>query len=721
MKLFFRITLLTVLIATVWPVSLTAQQDISVFLLKAKLKQFEKKQGYLFDTAYSRTLIDLAYIYSYSYPDSALNLLSGHAGRCHTTGNSRGEVNTCMILGDAYQTKGIYKEALNYYEKSFLLIKNINYKDVLPLILNRIGTVHLNQGNYPEALSKFYESLKAAEAISNKTVIGATLNNIAVVYFHQGNFTEAEIYYKKRLKIAEEISDTSSMSLAYNGIGEINLQRKNLANAMYNLTIANNLASQIHDNEMWLATSLSLAEIYLASDSLQKAFHLFDTALNLSKQKDNGLFICNALIGLAKVHNRQHMLKEALANGLEGLQRAEKMGQVQLIKDAGEIVSIIYEAIGDGMNALKYYRLYKTNSDSLNNLASLRAVAAEKAGYEFSKKEIVFQRKTLQQRWLTFFAFAALVSLAVILWIISRSRNRLNKTYKDLQHKNALIETQKLLAEETLIKLKAAQSQLIQSEKMASLGELTAGIAHEIQNPLNFVNNFSEINEELLIEMKDELSKGKIEDAIVLADGAIENQKKINHHGKRAGAIVKGMLQHSRSSSSIKEPADINKLADEYLRLAYHGFRAKDKSFNATIKTDYDETIGNINIIPQDIGRVILNLVTNAFYAASLPPEGGSADPNNAKQPAVTVSTSKRTPLEGRRAEVLISVHDNGPGIPQKILDKIFQPFFTTKPTGQGTGLGLSLSYDIVKAHGGELKVETKEGAGSEFIIVLPV
>jgi signal transduction histidine kinase len=233
------------------------------------------------------------------------------------------------------------------------------------------------------------------------------------------------------------------------------------------------------------------------------------------------------------------------------------------------------------------------------------------------------------------------------------------------------------------------------------------------------------VNEELLTEMKDEMSKGKIDDAIALANDAIENQKKINHHGKRADAIVKGMLQHSRSSTGVKEPTDINALADEYFRLAYHGLRAKDKSFNATMKTNFDESIGNINIIPQDIGRVILNLITNAFYAAPLPPPGGGGfkDPDYKHDPTVWVSTKKVGD------KVLISVKDNGPGIPQKVLDKIFQPFFTTKPTGQArptgssgrkTGLGLSLAYDIIKAHGGELKVETKEGEGAEFIILLP-
>ncbi len=259
--------------------------------------------------------------------------------------------------------------------------------------------------------------------------------------------------------------------------------------------------------------------------------------------------------------------------------------------------------------------------------------------------------------------------------------------------------------------LKATQSQLIQSEKMASLGELTAGIAHEIQNPLNFVNNFSEVSNEMMDEMNEELDKGDINEAKAIGSDIKQNLEKINYHGKRADAIVKSMLEHSRTSTGVKEPTDINKLADEYLRLAYHGLRAKDKDFNAEMKTDFDEAIDKINIIPQDIGRVFLNLYNNAFYAVNEQKRKKSIS----YEPTVFVSTKK----SGN--SVLITVSDNGNGIPQKVVDKIFQPFFTTKPTGQGTGLGLSLSYDIVKAHGGEIKVESKEGEGSEFIIQLPV
>ena len=278
-----------------------------------------------------------------------------------------------------------------------------------------------------------------------------------------------------------------------------------------------------------------------------------------------------------------------------------------------------------------------------------------------------------------------------------------------LYRNNRLQKKSKRKTEVAYERLRNTQSQLIQSEKMASLGELTAGIAHEIQNPLNFVNNFSEVNEELLAEMKEELDKGNINDAKSIANDAIENQQKILHHGKRADAIVKGMLQHSKGSSGQKELTDLNALCDEYLRLSYHGLRAKDKSFNAKFDTQFDQSIEKVEVVPQDIGRVILNLITNAFYVVNEKSKQGIAG----YKPTVSVSTKK----EGNA--VLISVQDNGNGIPDSIKEKIFQPFFTTKPTGQGTGLGLSLSYDIVKAHGGELRVETKEGEGSEFIIQL--
>ncbi len=279
--------------------------------------------------------------------------------------------------------------------------------------------------------------------------------------------------------------------------------------------------------------------------------------------------------------------------------------------------------------------------------------------------------------------------------------------YEDFKN----LEEAKAKVDHTLNELQATQKQLIQSEKMASLGELTAGIAHEIQNPLNFVNNFSEVNKEMVDELQAELKSGNVDEAIAISNDIKDNSEKINHHGKRADAIVKGMLQHSRVSSGQKEPTDINSLCDEYLRLAYHGLKAKDKNFNAKFETSFNTSLPKINVVSQDIGRVVLNLVNNAFYAVN----EKSKQNIPGYEPRIIVSTKKIND------KIQIEVSDNGNGIPTSIKEKIFQPFFTTKPTGSGTGLGLSLSYDIVKAHGGEIKVESKDGEGTEFTISIPV
>jgi len=319
------------------------------------------------------------------------------------------------------------------------------------------------------------------------------------------------------------------------------------------------------------------------------------------------------------------------------------------------------------------------------------------------------EEKQRYENRIKMYGFISIITAVGLLAFILYRNNR------QKQKANTLLQSQKKEIEATLGELKSTQAQLIQSEKMASLGELTAGIAHEIQNPLNFVNNFSEVNRELIEELRGERRKAEGESNTTIEEEILndieDNEQKILHHGKRADAIVKGMLQHSRASTGKKESTDINALADEYLRLSYHGMRAKDKNFNAEIKTDFDESIGKINIVPQDIGRVLLNLFNNGFYAIG---ERRKVE-GESYVPAVTVVTQKLN------NKVEIKVADNGIGIPQKVVDKIFQPFFTTKPTGQGTGLGLSLSYDIIKAHGGEIKVESKDGEGSEFIIHLPI
>jgi signal transduction histidine kinase len=295
------------------------------------------------------------------------------------------------------------------------------------------------------------------------------------------------------------------------------------------------------------------------------------------------------------------------------------------------------------------------------------------------------------------------VFLCAVIFLIRNNRQK--------QKANTLLQHQKAITEQALQELKSTQAQLIQSEKMASLGELTAGIAHEIQNPLNFVNNFSETNTELIQEAETEFKSGNNDEGLSLLTYIKDNELKITHHGKRAEAIVRSMLEHSRVSKGERQPTDINALAEEYLRLAYHGFRAKDKSFNANLQTAFDASISTVSIVPQDMGRVLLNLFNNAFWAVG----EKQKQAGEGYEPIVTVNSKK---VNGK---VEITIKDNGIGISKSALDKIFQPFFTTKPTGQGTGLGLSLSYDIVKAHGGELRAESTEGDGATFTISLPV
>lgn len=299
--------------------------------------------------------------------------------------------------------------------------------------------------------------------------------------------------------------------------------------------------------------------------------------------------------------------------------------------------------------------------------------------------------------------------LAFVFWRNSRQRNKANRL---LTVQNAEIEKQKNTVETALSQLKITQTQLVQREKMASLGELTAGVAHEIQNPLNFVNNFSEVSMELVDEMQADLINGSKDDAIAIAADIKQNLEKIRHHGQRADGIVKGMLQHSRASSNTKELTNINQLADEYLRLAYHGLRAKDKSFNAELVTNFSPNLPLVDVVPQDIGRVLLNLLNNAFYAVQQKQKTAGVD----YKPTISISTAIKNKL------LVIKVSDNGGGMPDIIKDKIMQPFFTTKPTGEGTGLGLSLSYDIVtKGHGGKIELVSTGDNGTEFSIILPV
>ena len=618
--------------------------------------------------------------------------------------------------------------ALFYAEQRLTFAKKNNFKLAEASALISKAYQYNAMGRYSEAFQHLLQALEIAEDPKNEEVQGwkvtqypipgksrlivlSTVHHVLGGLMRNAGTPEQEILQlKEALQIAVQINHPDRKMSANMNLASAYLKMNQPDSAFYFAKVAqilseNPLAQGYIGNNM-----LTIGDIFLVKGDTVQAKIIYYEGLNSANKQNNQSDIANINHRLLRIYLVENSKDSALSYAVKNL---------QVIKS---IEGVGYREIDIGVAYEDLYQAYKLNNqpDSANKYQGLALVTKDSLYTRRIKNLTEFQKLSLgeamrlenlekekiqtQSKIRTYGMLAGLAVLSIIGFILYRNNRQKQKA-------NQVLET-------TLTNLKSTQSQLIQSEKMASLGELTAGIAHEIQNPLNFVNNFSEVNKELIDEMQQELKAGKIDDAIEISNDIKANEEKINHHGKRADAIVKGMLQHSSSGSGKKEPTDINKLADEYLRLAYHGLRAKDKSFNATMKTDYDETIGHINIIPQDIGRVILNLITNAFYVV----DEKKKQIGEGYEPTVAVSTS-RSPLLGRGVggEVKISVKDNGPGIPQKILDKIFQPFFTTKPTGQGTGLGLSLSYDIVKAHGGEIKVVTKEGEGSEFIIQLPI
>lgn len=583
-------------------------------------------------------------------------------------------------------------------------------------------------GNYPRALELRLENLKLAEKEQDKFQLAWALSNITSDYLSMKDYQSMLNYAKQGDSV---VATLDARDYRYKGF--VYWSRINVANACYRL---NNLShaltyvkQALNIDSLDVGSSayarLLLADIYAAMNESDSALSNYRDIIAAANTW-TGLWIPLAQSGMARVFQKTNQVDSALWYGQKALTyfqnnnlnlRSWGESSLYYVAEICPLIAELYKANNQPDSAYKYLQLSIAAKDSLYNTDKVRQF--QTLGFNEANRRLQLEQQSREQKQqyetkIKIYGLISIITGFVLLALVLYRNNR------QKQKANIVLQSQKQEIETTLGELKTTQKQLIQSEKMASLGELTAGIAHEIQNPLNFVNNFSEVNKELLAEMNEEIAKGNYQEVKDIAKDIIANEEKINHHGKRADAIVKGMLQHSRSSSATKEPTDINKLADEYLRLAYHGLRAKDKSFNAAMKTDFDESTGCINIIPQDIGRVILNLVTNAFYAVSEKQKtaaGKSSFQNltSLYEPTVSVSTKK----SGNK--VLISVKDNGNGIPQKIVEKIFQPFFTTKPTGLGTGLGLSLSYDIVKAHGGELKVETKEGEGSEFVIFLPV
>ncbi|MCU0357746.1 MAG: ATP-binding protein [Cyclobacteriaceae bacterium] len=613
--------------------------------------------------------------------------------------------------------------ALYFIGKALPLAQKLNLKlweaDALDLMAINLR----NQGNYTRSLKAFNEALKITESReceeniwriskftqSNKpefarlSLLATIQSDMVELYAATANYDRELRMVRQCFAIATQIKDYTLLSQAYRHLGQIYTRTDRLDSALSAYEKYFECAAKAGFRKYSHLSFNNIGNIYLKKELYRHALKNYRNALQISKEQNNYWGIGSSYIAIAKYYIAINKNDSALYHAKAGLATLKSSGQVRYYNDAYTTLVSIYKNLNMPDSALLHMEIASAIKDSLVSLEKIKQFQNVDFDEQLRLQELEKESIKTKSRIRTYSLLTGLGIILIVAFILYRNNLQKQKANKVL--------------EATLADLKSTQAQLIQSEKMASLGELTAGIAHEIQNPLNFVNNFSEVNSELILELNQEAERGNLDEVRTLAKDIQKNEEKIAFHGKRADAIVKSMLQHSRTSSGKKELTDINALCDEYLRLAYHGYRAKDKSFNARFETDLEPSLPQINIVPQDIGRVVLNLINNAFYVVNEKRKANTED----YEPTVTVSTSILSPAGEGKGVVQISVKDNGPGIPDTIKEKIFQPFFTTKPTGQGTGLGLSLSYDIVKAHGGEFKVETKEGGGTEFSIQLPV
>jgi len=620
-----------------------------------------------------------------------------------------------QILAELIELYSVYHPdtAITYGQQALQLSEKLNFEEG---ILFSTGTLSISlqyAGNYPLALDYAFKTLSLAKKTSPSAIPWAT-SLVAYSYYYLGEYNTFLKYTLDAMKLA------TPREMPY-GWRDLSMGHHKLNEPDSALLYAKRAYEQFKSSEEGSILSI-LGDAYMGKAYYDSALVLYRNGISVSLKNHVEAELIDNYNGIADVYKATNNFDSAIWYSKKALsEKIERRYPLGLLR-ASNMLANIYGSQNNADSALKYLRTAVAVKDSLFSLEKTVAIQNLAFKEQEKQKEIEASELKFQNRLRIYSLSGGIFILLVIAGILIR--NNRNK-----QRTNALLQQQKEKVESTLIELKSTQSQLIQSEKMASLGELTAGIAHEIQNPLNFVNNFSEVNNELIEELKSEntipIAIGmKSEERAVILDNIYQNNEKIKFHGKRAEAIVKNMMQHAGSRSAVKEATDINSLVEEYLRLAYHGTRAKDKSFNAKVETHFDERIGKINIVPQEIGRVILNLINNAFYAVNEKQNFRSNLPGETSyEPVVSISTSRedaRPDDPVGRGNVKITVKDNGNGIPGKIRDKVFQPFFTTKPAGLGTGLGLSLAYDIVKAHGGELKVETKENEGAEFMIYLP-
>jgi signal transduction histidine kinase len=629
------------------------------------------------DSVRLTALSNLSFEYFISNPDSAIVFAQQAYDLAGKLKKPQAQATMLNDMANAYAAVGDYVKGIQFYFKALRVFERLNDVAGIVKVYNNIGATYVQELNYKDALRFLdtaalkwgtYEATHKLTNLSEREQRAILNVNIGECFLYTGKIDSAARYLNLCYTDATKNNFSSLLDNIDRDLGEVEISRGNKPGALKYLVAAITLARSIDDVEMLSISYLSVSKLY----------HKF-------KQQDS-----------AEVY-----ASRAFKTASDGKYEQD-------VLNAGKVLYTDYDEDHDLADAYKYFKLTTAAKDSLYSQDRVKQLLSMDFEEKNRKQEIAEAQLRYREEvrmWALIAGIAVLLLLVLLFWRNARHRKQAN----------LLLQEQKEEIESALEQLQVTQKQLVQSEKMASLGELTAGIAHEIQNPLNFVNNFSEVNIELISEMQTELETGTKEEVIDILEDIKQNLEKISHHGKRADSIVKGMLQHSRASSNVKEPTDLNLLADEYLRLAYHGLRAKDKSFNAELLTKFDETLPKVNIVPQDIGRVLVNLFTNAFYAV----RKKQAIAGKGYKPTVEVKTSV-PPLGGQGAMLII--RDNGTGISDEIKDKIMQPFFTTKPAGEGTGLGLSMSYEIiVKEHGGNIDVVSKENEYTEFTLTLPL
>ena len=572
-------------------------------------------------------------------------------------------------------------------------------------MLNLRGGVYELTGNYPKALSSHLESLKISEKIKDLVGVVKNLHDISNIYSDEGDERQSINYALRAKSIAETARMQRSLSIILLDLGD-SYEKLNILDSALRYTRQEYLRSlKSNETDIICVGTNNLGNIYSKMHRPDTALYYYRKAILYAKRMNSYEVICETTIGMARIFKQQGQPDSSLYYARQSIAAGWVGGFTRHVLAASQFLTEYFEKQGRLDSAYRYQKISIAAKDSLYSKEKTSAFHNLSFAENQRQQDIQEQQAAYRASIRFYMLLTVIVFLVVMAFVFWRNNRRNEKAKRLLQLQKEQIQT-------TLGELKTTQTQLVQREKMASLGELTAGIAHEIQNPLNFVNNFSEVSRELMSELIQELGKGDTEEAKAITQDVIENLAKINHHGRRADSIVKGMLEHSRVGTGQKQPTDLNTLADEFLKLSYHGLRAKDKSFNADLITHYHAGLLKANVVQQDMGRVLINLFNNAFYAVNQKAKTAV----DGYKPAVTVTTLTEN------GQVIIKVKDNGTGIPDAIKEKILQPFFTTKPTGEGTGLGLSLSYDIlVKGHNGTLDIISKEGEGAEFIVKLPV